>query len=72
MGGGRATLPSAGHVQLLTNLLMLILERKALGWGRGRWRLGGSLWGPPDDIEGSALIVTTGQKNLQPHPVPSG
>lgn len=33
--------------------------------------LGGSLSGPPDDIEGSALIVTTGQKNLQPHPVPA-
>lgn len=28
------------------------------------------LSGPPDDIEGSALIVTTGQKILQPHPVP--
>lgn len=36
---------------------------------RGCGGLGGSLWGPPDDIEGSALIVTTGLKNLQPHPV---
>lgn len=38
--------------------------------GRGR-RREVDLWGPPDDIEGSALIVTTGQKNLQPHPVPA-
>lgn len=30
-----------------------------------------ALSGQPEDIEGSALIVTTGQKILQPHPVPA-
>lgn len=56
-----------------TNLLMLISEGKVRGGGSGGRQKGGwvALWGPPDDIEGSALIVTTGQKILQPHPVPA-
>lgn len=71
-GQGSCHPASAPCVSLLTNLLMLISEEKVRGWKWGQAEGGWvALWGPPDNIEGSALIVTTGQKILQPHPVPA-